>query len=119
MPQLDAANLTLNLAQSYDMIELLKGGISMPNIQPISELRNYSSLLETVTPGVPVYLTKNGHGAYAIVHIEDQEETEKMKAALRYMCEMNKGIRAGEEEGWLSIEQVRAHMKERHHAVQG
>ncbi len=55
----------------------------------------------------------------AIVHNEDQKETEKKKAALRYMCEMNKGIRAGEEEGWLSIDQVRAHMKERRHAEEG
>ena len=109
----------LNLTQDCAIVSLLKGGVDMPNIQPISELRNYSSLLETVTPGSPVYLTKNGHGAYAVVHIEDQEESEKMKAALRYMCEMNKGIRAGEEEGWLSIDQVRAHMKERRHAVQG
>ena len=55
----------------------------------------------------------------AIVHIEDQKETEKMKAALSYMCEMNKGFRTGEEEGWLSIDQVRAHMKERRHAEEG
>ena len=55
----------------------------------------------------------------AIVHTEDQKETDKKKAALRYMCEMNKGIRASEEEGWLSIDQVRAHMKERRHAEEG
>ena len=55
----------------------------------------------------------------AIVHTEDQKETEKMKAALRYMSEMNKGIRTGEEEGWLSIDQVRAHMKERRDAEEG
>ena len=85
----------------------------MPNIQPISELRNYSSLLDTVLPGKPVYLTKNGHGAYAIVTIADQEEANQMKAALQFMCEMNKGIQSGEQEGWLSIDQVRAHMKER------
>ena len=91
----------------------------MPNIQPISELRNYKTLLESVTPGSPVYLTKNGHGAFAVVHIEDQEETEKMKAALHFMCEMNKGIESGEKEGWLTIDQVRAHMKERRYAVQG
>ena len=91
----------------------------MPNIQPVSELRNYSILLENVVPGDPVYLTRNGHGAYAIVHIEDQQETEKMKAALCFMCEMNKGIQAGEEEGWLSIDQIRVHMKERHHEISG
>ena len=85
------------------------------NIQPVSELRNYTALLETVSPGEPVYLTKNGHGAYAVLDIADQRENEKMKAALRFMCEMNRGIRSGEEEGWLTEEQIRAHMKERRH----
>ena len=32
----------------------------MPNIKPISDLRNYASLLETVQVGKPLYLTKNG-----------------------------------------------------------
>ena len=91
----------------------------MPNIKPISELRNYSTLLESVSPGDPIFLTRNGHGAYALVDISDQEEFIQTRAALQFMCEMNKGIRAGEEEGWFSIEQVRAHMKERRHAVQG
>ena len=89
-------------------------------IMPVSELRNhYAAVEEAVATGGPVFLTKNGHGAFAVVHIEDQEETEKMKAAIRFMCEMNKGIQAGEEEGWLSIDQVRAHLKERRHALQG
>ena len=54
----------------------------MPNIQPISELRNYTALLESVTPGSPVYLTKNGHGAFAVVHIEDQEEMDEGRHSL-------------------------------------
>ena len=89
----------------------------MPNIQPISELRNYTALLESVTPGSPVYLTKNGHGAFAVVHIEDQEETEQMKAAIRFMCEMNKGIESGEKEGWLTSDQIRAKLKARRENV--
>ena len=67
----------LNLTQDCAIVSLLKGGVDMPNIQPISELRNYSSLLETVTPGSPVYLTKNGHGAYAVVHIEESGQAKK------------------------------------------
>ena len=57
----------------------------MPNIQPISELRNYSSLLESVTPGQPVYLTKNGHGEYVIMSMADQEEHEQLKATLEFL----------------------------------
>ena len=89
----------------------------MPNIKPISELRNYSTLLESVSPGDPIYLTRNGHGAYALVDIADQEEFIQTKAALQFMCEMNKGMRAGEEQGWLTADEVRARLKERRHAV--
>lgn len=89
----------------------------MPNIKPISELRNYSSLLESIAPGDPIYLTRNGHGAYALVDIEDQEDYIRTKAALRFMCEMNRGMQAGEEQGWLTADQVRARLKERCHAM--
>ena len=89
----------------------------MPNIKPISELRNYSALLESVAPGDPIYLTRNGHGAYALVDIADQEEFIQTKAALQFMSEMNKGMRAGEEQGWLTADEVRARLQERRHAV--
>ena len=36
----------------------------MPNIVPISDLRNYSSVLDNVAVGSPVYLTKNGRKRY-------------------------------------------------------
>lgn len=75
----------------------------MPNIVPISDLRNYSSVLENVAVGSPVYLTKNGRGCYAIVDISEQEEYEKAKAALRLMCELEKGKRSGEENGWSKL----------------
>lgn len=34
----------------------------MPNIQPISELKNYTSIINQVSYGNRIYLTKNGHG---------------------------------------------------------
>ena len=34
----------------------------MAVIIPISDLRNYNQVLEKVSVGSPVYLTKNGHG---------------------------------------------------------
>ena len=45
----------------------------MPNIKPISDLRNYSEVLHDVTVGAPVFLTKNGRGRYAIVDMQDYE----------------------------------------------
>jgi len=32
----------------------------MPSIKPISELRNYNTVLREVTTDTPVFLTKNG-----------------------------------------------------------
>lgn len=43
----------------------------MPNIKPISDLRNYSDVLRDVNIGAPVFLTKNGRGRYAIIDIQD------------------------------------------------
>lgn len=75
----------------------------MPNIKPISDLRNYSEVLHDVAAGAPVFLTKNGRGRYAILDIQDYERTQ---AALRLMNELAKGRQAGEEKGWLSLEAV-------------
>ena len=39
--------------------------VSMPNIKPISDLRNYTDILKQVDVSKRVYLTRNGHGEYA------------------------------------------------------
>ena len=85
----------------------------MPNIRPISDLRNYSAVLQDVTVGSPVYLTRNGRGCYAIIDIAEYEEFQKEKAALRLMCELERGRKSGEENGWLSDIEVRKHFEER------
>lgn len=82
----------------------------MPNIKPISDLRNYSEVLRDVDVGAPVFLTKNGRGRYAIVDIQDYEKT---LAQLTLIHELAKGQRAGEEKGWLSADDVRRHFAER------
>lgn len=82
----------------------------MPNIKPISDLRNYSEVLSDVAVGAPVFLTKNGRGRYAILDMQDYEKTQ---ATLRLMNELAKGRRSGEQEGWLSPEEMRAHFKRR------
>ncbi len=42
----------------------------MPNIKPISDLRNYTEVLKEVQEDHPVFLTRNGRGEFAIVKIE-------------------------------------------------
>ena len=90
----------------------------MPNIRPVSDLRNYASVLTDVKENEPVFLTKNGRGAYAIVDISEHENYEKTKAALKLMCELQKGRLSGEQKGWLSEEDVEKHLKEKINAKQ-
>ena len=79
----------------------------MPNIKPISDLRNYTEVLHDVAAGEPVFLTKNGRGRYALLDIRDYE---KMQATIRLMNDLAKGHRSGETEGWLTLEEVEEHL---------
>ena len=75
----------------------------MPNIKPISDLRNYSDVLRDVSIGAPVFLTENVKGRYVILDIQDYERTE---ATLYLMNELEKGRKSGEVDGWLSLNDV-------------
>ena len=55
----------------------------MPNIRPVSDLRNYKSVLDEVSYGSPVYLTKNGRGDYAIVAMKELDELNAMKSLIK------------------------------------
>lgn len=92
----------------------------MPNIKPISDLKNYTAVLDTVAVGSPVYLTKNGRGCFTIMDMKEQEiqqekalQYDKMEAQLKLMCELNAGRKSGEEKGWISADDVRNHFRER------
>ena len=80
----------------------------MPNIKPVSDLRNYNEVLRSVAIGEPVFLTKNGRGRYALVDIADYEKTQ---ATLKLMLELVKGEKAGHENGWLSIDEVEKYLE--------
>lgn len=82
----------------------------MPNIKPISDLRNYGDVLRDVSAGAPVFLTKNGRGRYVILDMQDYE---RASATLKLLDELAKGKRAGEEKGWLTSADVRAHFRAR------
>ena len=86
----------------------------MPKIKPISDLRNYSEVLRDVAIGAPVFLTKNGHGRYAVLDIDEYKEYEKMMAWRQVHSELSEGRRSGEESGWISAGAVRTHFKGRY-----
>jgi len=77
----------------------------MPSIKPVSDLRNYTEVLRDIKIGNPVFLTKNGRGKYVLLDMEDYEKTD---ASLKLLYELAKGRKAGEEQGWETIEKVEA-----------
>jgi len=85
----------------------------MPNIRPISELRNYGEVLRDVAIGSPVFLTKNGHGRYAVMDIEEYKDYEKMLAWRHLKSELDEGRRSGEENGWVEADETRKRLDER------
>jgi len=85
----------------------------MATIAPVSDLRNYGTVLEKVTVGEPVLLTRNGHGAYSIRDIKDEEHFQKAEAMIQLMCEITAGIRSADEGGWISEEDFRKHFRDR------
>ena len=89
--------------------------IPMPNIKPVSDLRNYGEVLRDVAVGQPVFLTRNGHGRYALLDMEDYREFERMKAMNTLLRELDKGRLSGEQDGWLPAEAVFRDLEARYH----
>ena len=79
----------------------------MPNIVPVSDLRNYTEVLSGVAAGEPVFLTKNGHGRYVV---EDIADYDKKMATIKLLTELVKGKRSGDEHGWFSLDEVAAEL---------
>lgn len=75
----------------------------MPNIKPISDLRNYTEVLKETSESAPVFLTKNGRGEYVILDMKDYD---RMKAELALMAESGKGEQSVREENWVLTEEV-------------
>ena len=86
----------------------------MPNIKPISDLRNYGKVLRDVAIGAPVFLTKNGHGRYAVLDINEYKKYENMLAWRQLYAALSVGRRSGVEGSWTSAYEVRTSLKERY-----
>lgn len=75
----------------------------MPNIVPVSDLRNYNEVLHLVSADEPVFLTKNGRGKFALIDIEAYE---KLISTVKLLSALKSGERSEDEKGWFSIEDV-------------
>ena len=83
----------------------------MPNIRPVSDLRNYAEVLSEVKENEPVYLTKNGRGSYAIVDMDYLKEVERMKAEIKLLSEVYEAERRADAEGWIPFDEARKHFQ--------
>ena len=83
----------------------------MPAIKPISDLRNYTEVLKEVDTTSRVYLTRNGHGAYAIMSIEEADELDRIKAAYQIAADLRKAKERADREGWVSDDEIQEIMR--------
>ena len=102
-----------NIPFAATMIPVIKalaassGVAIMPNIKPISDLRNYTSVVKEVNYGSRVYLTKNGHGQIAMINMQELDDLEKQLALYRFQIEMQKGEQSIATEGTISSKELR------------
>ncbi|MBE6015542.1 MAG: prevent-host-death protein [Lachnospiraceae bacterium] len=78
----------------------------MPNIKPISDLRNYTEVLKEVDSSNRVYLTRNGHGEYAILSMAEIDKLDRYKAAYKLFAKLKNAERRAEVEGWVDAEEL-------------
>jgi PHD/YefM family antitoxin component YafN of YafNO toxin-antitoxin module len=80
--------------------------IIMPNIKPISELRNYTSVVGEVSYGSRVYLTKNGHGNITMIDMRELDEIEEELALYKFKYQMALAEKSIQEEGTISADEL-------------
>ena len=74
----------------------------MPNIRPVSDLRNYTDVLKDISIDSPVFLTKNGRGRYAIIDIDEYERTQA-----KIMSKLADAEQAAKKDGWIDATDVK------------
>ncbi|MCR5402412.1 MAG: prevent-host-death protein [Butyrivibrio sp.] len=78
----------------------------MPTIMPISELRNYTDVLKEVDANNRVYLTRNGHGAYTIMTVEEADELDRLRALHNVLSDLERAEKRSEIEGWVDDDEI-------------
>ena len=78
----------------------------MPNIKPISDLRNYTDILKEVDTSRRVYLTRNGHGEYAILTMDEIDELDRFRAAHALLSDLRAAEERANIEGWIDEEDL-------------
>lgn len=77
----------------------------VPNILPVSDLRNYNEVLKNCQVGEPVFLTKNGRGKFVVMDIEDYEREKSKKKLLMKLQEAEEAVK--DESVWMSLDELK------------
>ena len=88
------------------MYNKFKGVMFMPNIKPISDLRNYTEVLKEVDVSNRVYLTRNGHGQYGILTMAEIDELDRYRAAYTLFSKLKSSEERANKEGWISADDL-------------
>lgn len=78
----------------------------MPNIKPVSDLRNYTEVLKEVDESNRVYLTRNGHGQYGILTMAEIDELDRYRAAYTLFSKLKSAEERADREGWISADNL-------------
>ena len=54
----------------------------MPNIKPVSDLKNYTAIISQLSYGNRIYLTRNGQGTCALIDMKELDDLDRQKALL-------------------------------------
>lgn len=81
----------------------------MPNIKPISDLRKYTAVVNEVSYGNRVYLTRDGHGSCAIIDMKELDELDKLdkqKALNQLLLKLQEAEKSVIAEGTISADEL-------------
>lgn len=75
----------------------------MPTILPVSDLRNYSEVLNSVDANDTVYLTRNGRGVYVLSRLDSFNKEDTIEDLIK---EIKKGEQSINKGKTVSIEEI-------------
>ncbi len=82
----------------------------MPNIKPVSDLKNYTAVISQLSYGNRIYLTRNGQGTCALIDMKELDDLDRQKALLQLMTRLNDSKRSVHEDGMVSLEDLEAEL---------
>ncbi len=70
----------------------------------VSDLKNYSDVLQEIERGNTVFLAEDGKKRYVIMDIT---EYERLNATLKLLSELEKGEQSARDENWIDFSEVK------------